>query len=477
MRRHRHAKIIATLGPASSDPGIIERLFLAGADVFRLNFSHGTHAEHRARMDAIRAVEKKTARPIGVLMDLQGPKLRLGTFREGPVMLDTGQGFRLDLDEAPGDRTRASLPHPEVFRALKPGATLLLDDGRLRLRVESYGEDYADTEVVTGGELSDRKGVNVPDVEVPFAGLTHKDQQDLDFGLEMGVDWVAPSFVQNVDQLRELRELMGTRAAILAKLEKPAAIERLDDIIALSDGVMIARGDLGVEMHPEHVPSTQKRIVRACRQAGKPVVVATQMLESMMWAPIPTRAEASDVAAAVYDGGDAVMLSGETASGNYPVEAVEMMDRIIKDVEADPYYRDLSDAQHPGPQPTTADAICEAMRTVAVTLPIVAVVTFTSSGFTTLRAARERPQAPVLSITPHIETARRLALVWGVHCVQSEDISRVSQMVNNACRFALGEGFAKGGEPLCIIAGMPFGTAGTTNLLHVAWVKEPKSGR
>lgn len=477
MRRHRQTKIIATLGPASSTPEMIERLFLAGTDVFRLNFSHGTHEEHRARVETIRALEEKAGRPIGILMDLQGPKLRLGTFREGQVTLDTGQGFRLDLDEAPGDRTRATLPHPEIFRALKPGATLLLDDGRLRLRVESYGTDFANTEVVTGGELSDRKGVNVPDVEVPLSPLTQKDQRDLEFGLEIGVDWVAPSFVQSLEHLRELRRLVGTRAAILSKLEKPAAIRQLDDVIALSDGVMIARGDLGVEMHPEQVPSLQKQIVRACRQAGKPVVVATQMLESMMWAPIPTRAEASDVAAAVYDGVDAVMLSGETASGNYPTEAVEMMERIIRDVEADPHYRDLIEAQHPKPQPTAADAICEAMRTVALSLPIVATVTFTSSGFTSLRAARERPKAPILSITPHIETARRLALVWGVHCVQSEDISRVSQMVNNACRFALRDGFAAGGQPLCIIAGMPFGTAGTTNLLHIAWVKEPKSGR
>lgn len=475
MRRHRHAKIIATLGPASSTREVIEGLFCAGADVFRLNLSHGTHDEHRQRIEFIRSIEAKTGRPIGIMLDLQGPKLRVGTFREGHVTLDSGQGFRLDLDKAPGDRTRASLPHPEIFRALRPGATLLLDDGRLRLRVARHGEDYAETEVVTGGELSDRKGVNLPDLDVPVAPLTAKDQQDLEFGLDMGVDWVAPSFVQTFQDLRELREIVGKRAAILAKLEKPAALRQLDDIIGLSDGVMVARGDLGVEMHPEQVPSTQKRIIRACRQAGKPVVVATQMLESMMWAPIPTRAEASDVAGAVYDGVDAVMLSGETASGSYPVEAVGMMERIIRDVEADPYYRDLTDAQHPGPQPTTADAICEAMRAAAQTLPIAATVTFTSSGFTSLRAARERPKVPILCITPHVETARRLSLVWGVHCVQSEDISQVSQMINDACRTALHEGFAKAGEPLCVVAGMPFGTPGTTNLLHIAWVQDSKT--
>jgi len=475
VRRHRNAKIVATLGPASSSPELIQRLFRAGADVFRLNLSHGTHEEHAARVRIIRELEVRAGRPIGVLMDLQGPKLRLGTFREGPVRLDSGQGFRLDLDRAPGDATRASLPHPEIFSALRPGATVLLDDGRLRLRVQRYGEDYADTEVITGGELSDRKGVNLPDVAVSISPLTDKDRHDLEFGLALGVDWVAPSFIQSIDDLRELHELVGGRAAVLAKLEKPAAIEHLEEIVARADGVMVARGDLGVEIPPEQVPRVQKHIVRVCRGLGKPVVIATQMLESMIRLPLPTRAETSDVASAVYDGVDALMLSGESANGAYPVEAVAMMDRIIRDVEGDAHYRDVIDAQHPPADATTADAICQAMRSVAQTLPVAATVTYTSSGFTALRAARERPKAPILGLTPHTGTARKLALVWGVHCVRSEDIARVSQMVSNACRVALQDGLASPGQPLAIIAGMPFGTSGTTNLLHVAWVREPRS--
>src|SRR5213595_3343078 len=339
VRRRRHAKIVATLGPASASTEMIRLLFLAGVDVFRLNFSHGTHEQHRERLAQIRAVEQEVERPIGVLADIQGPKLRVGTFAAGPVMLKVGSSFRLDLIDEPGDVMRAYLPHPEIFAALKPGANLLLDDGKLRLQVKKSGRDFAETEVVVGGALSERKGVNVPDVVLPLSALTQKDRRDLEFALDLGVEWLALSFVQRPQDLDEARALTRGRAGIMTKLEKPSAVEALDAIVEKSDAVMVARGDLGVELPAEKVPAIQRRAVRACRRQGKPVIVATQMLESMISSPVPTRAEASDVATAIYHGADAVMLSAESASGKFPVEAVSIMDRILVEVDADPHYR------------------------------------------------------------------------------------------------------------------------------------------
>ena len=475
MRRNRNAKIIATLGPASSTLERIQELFETGADVFRLNCSHSSFEELEDRIGKIRTLEQRSARPIAVILDLQGPKLRIGSLEGGRVTLEDGKAFRLDLDESPGNDRRAPLPHPEIFAALKPDVNLLLDDGKLRLQVTDCGNDFANTVVITGGELSDRKGVNVPDVVLPLSPFTDKDYRDLAFGLDMGVDWVAPSFVQRPEDLAQLHDLVAGRAAILTKLEKPAAIDHLDAIIAASDGVMVARGDLGVELPPERVPSVQKRIIRTCRAVGKPVVVATQMLESMIHSPIPTRAEASDVAGAVYDGADAVMLSAETAAGSYPVEAVAIMDRIIAEVEQDAQYRVGIDAGLPDPQPTPADAICDALHSIVHTLPVSVTVTYTSSGFSTLRAARERPEAPILSLTPNVDTARRLSLVWGIHSVQIPDIQRVQEMVERACQVALAESFAKVGETLVIIAGMPFGKSGTTNMLRIAQVQSPQA--
>jgi len=470
MRRQRHAKIVATLGPASSSEAMIRALFVAGADVFRLNFSHGTHEQHRERLDLIRKVEREVGRPIGVLADMQGPKLRVGTFANGPVNLVPGSAFRLDLDGTPGDATRASLPHPEIFAALKPGANLLLDDGKLRLQVKRCGKDFADTEVVFGGPLSERKGVNVPDVVLPLSALTAKDRRDLEFALELGVEWLALSFVQRPEDLDEARELTRGRAGIMTKLEKPSAVEALDAIVAKSDAVMVARGDLGVELPAERVPTIQRRIVRACRRAGKPVIVATQMLESMISSPIPTRAEASDVATAIYHGADAVMLSAESASGQYPVEAVQMMERIVGEVESDPYQRELLGSLQTPSQPTSADAICAALDVIAELLPVAAIVTYTSSGSTSLRAARERPLPPILSMTPNVATARRLTLVWGVHSVHTDDVADVAAMVERACHCARDEGFAKPGDTILISAGMPFGTPRATNLLRIAQV-------
>ncbi len=471
MRRNKHAKIVATLGPASDDKATIQALFEAGADVFRLNFSHGKQEDHKRRLDLIRGIERDSGRPIGVLLDLQGPKLRIGTFPGGPITLADGAAFRLDLDSAtPGNASRVALPHPEIFAALEVGTELLLDDGRLRLRVASFGPDFADTRVVNGGTLSDRKGVNVPGVVLPLSALTEKDRADLAYGLQLGVDWVALSFVQRPEDVVEVRTLVGGRAGIVSKLEKPAAIASLDAIVAESDAVMVARGDLGVELPAEQVPSIQKRIIRACRKAGKPVIVATQMLESMVGAPVPTRAEASDVATAVYEGADAVMLSAESASGRYPVEAVHMMGRIIRHTEADPNYRTSIDASRPDPQPLAADAIGSAMRHVTGLLHAAATVAYTRSGYSALRMARERPEAPIIGMTPQLATARRLALVWGVHAVLCHDVADVPEMTDLAGRTALKEGFGTAGQTVVISAGMPFATSGTTNLLRIAQI-------
>ena len=468
MRRKRQARIVATLGPASSDKTTIETLFAAGVDVFRLNFSHGSHEDHAERFKIIREIEHQTGRPIGVLMDLQGPKLRIGTLRDGKVQLQPGERFQLDLDESPGDDTRAPLPHPEIFAALVPGTELLIDDGRIRLRVEACNAHCAETVVMVGGTLSNRKGVNVPGVVLPISPLTEKDLADLAFGLELGVDWVALSFVQRAQDVAEARKLVGDRAWIMAKLEKPAAIDQLDDIVAEADGIMVARGDLGVELPPQQVPVLQRRIIRAARRAGKPVVVATQMLESMVAAPIPTRAEASDVATAIYVGADAVMLSAESASGSYPVEAVTIMDQIICEVEADPAWRNSLDASYTPAEANTPDAICQALRDVTSLMAPVATVTFTASGFSTLRAARERPLAPIMGLTPQPATARRLSLVWGVHPVPYEEIHDVNEMISHAGKAAVEAGFAHNGDLIIVIAGIPFGRSGTTNLLHIA---------
>lgn len=471
MRRRRCAKIIATLGPASADHATISALFAAGVDVFRLNFSHGTHEDHRARYDTIRQIEAETGRPIAIMADMQGPKLRIGTFKDGPITLKTGDKFRLDLDKTPGDQNRAPLPHPEILQALEAGTDLLLDDGKLRLRVTKADPKFAETEVINGGPLSERKGVNVPNVVLPLSALTAKDRRDLAYALSINVDWIALSFVQTPDDVAEARKLIGGKAGVLVKLEKPAAIDRLNEIVELADAVMVARGDLGVEMPPEDVPGIQKRIVRTCRNAGKPVVVATQMLDSMVNSPSPTRAEASDVATAVYDGADAVMLSAETAAGNYPIESVEMMNRIVRRTEGDDQYRILMQASHPTPDRTAADAITAAAAQVAETIGAKCIVTYTTSGSTTLRAARERPAAPIIGLTSNLQTARRLAIVWGVHCDHTEDVQNFTDMVNKACQMAIQDEFAVKGDRLVITAGVPFGTPGATNVLRLAWVE------
>jgi pyruvate kinase len=471
IRRRRRTKMIATLGPASSSPEVIERLFRAGADIFRLNFSHGSHEDHAARIAIIREIERKTGRPIGILADVQGPKLRVGKFAGGRVQLQAGQTFRLDLSPVPGDVRRVQLPHPEIIAAARIGTTLLLDDGKLRLGVTRQRDDHLETEVLVGGPLSDRKGVNVPDVALPIPALTEKDRADLAFVLDQGVEFIGLSFVQRPEDVAEAKAIADGRAWIMVKMEKPQAVEHMEGILDLADAVMVARGDLGVECPPEEVPLIQKRIIRAARSRGLPVVVATQMLESMISAPTPTRAEASDVATAVFDGADAVMLSAETAAGQYPFEAVNIMDRIVARTEQDPGWRAATDAARPDPRHTSSDAIAAAARQVASTIDAEAIAAFTATGSTALRVARERPAAPIIGLTSSERTARRLALVWGAHPVLSKEPASMSDTVAKAVRSAVTEGFAVVGDEVVVVAGIPFGKAGTTNALRVAIVE------
>ncbi|MCB1538260.1 MAG: pyruvate kinase [Rhodospirillales bacterium] len=471
LPRQRRTRIVATLGPASSDRAMIEKLFRAGADVFRLNFSHGTHDDHRARLGIIRELEKDVGHPIGIIADLQGPKLRVGKFANKAIDLRAGMVFSMDLDETPGNEARVCLPHPEIIAVAHPDMMLLVDDGKVQLRVREQHKDRLVVEVVSGARLSDNKGVNVPGVILPIPALTEKDRRDLVAALDMGADYIAQSFVQRPEDVAETRKLSGGHAKVMAKLEKPSAIERAEGIIELSDAIMLARGDLGVEIPPERVPPVQKHIVRRVRAAGKPVIVATQMLESMISAATPTRAEASDVATAIYDGTDAIMLSAETASGQYPVEAVAMMDRIARSVENDPYYRPIMDAEHPDiAGDDVSDAISASAHFIARDINAAAIATFTTSGFTARRAARQRPVAPILCLTPQIDVARRLTLSYGVHPVHDTSVKDFDGVVARACAIAREEGMAEKGQRIVITAGVPFGTPGSTNVIRIAWV-------
>ena len=469
--RTRRTKIVATLGPASSSPEMIRKLFLAGVDLFRLNFSHGTAEDHGARLHAIRALEKEFGRPVGALADLQGPKLRIGKLVGDSMPVTAGQIIRLDLDPTPGDAKRIPLPHPEVIEALNPGQRILLDDGKVRIVIRDKGADHLIAEVVSGLKLSNNKGFNVPDVVLPIPALTEKDRRDLTTALNLGVDWIAQSFVQRPEDVAEAKRLIDGRAALMIKLEKPSALLCLDEMLALCDGVMLARGDLGVEIPPEDVPSVQKQVVRKVRYAGKPIVVATQMLESMIESPAPTRAEASDVANAVYDGADAVMLSAETAAGSYPIEAVTIMDRICQRVEGDAHYRQLMATNHPEAENEASDAITVAADQVARDIHAACIASYTTSGSTTLRTVRLRPAVPTLSLSHKPETARRLSVSYGVHAVIVPEVDTFAEAVQIATRVAAEEKLAKAGDKLVMTAGVPFGTPGSTNILRVAWVE------
>jgi pyruvate kinase len=470
MRRNRRAKIVATVGPASRSPEMLEALVRAGVDTFRLNFSHGTQDDHAEVHATIRSLELKAGHPIGILQDLQGPKIRVGTIKDGKIVVAAGEHVRFVMSGSDGDRMSIPLPHPEIFDAVSPGDDLLIDDGRVRVRVMGLDADSIDAKVVTGGVVSNRKGVNVPSAVLNLSPLTAKDRADLEFGLRLGVDWVALSFVQKPEDIIEARGLIGDRAGVMAKIEKPAALEHIDDIVRLSDAIMVARGDLGVEIPHEEVPGRQKELVRSCRLIGKPVIVATQMLDSMVAAPTPTRAEASDVATAIYDGADAVMLSAESASGQYPCEAVVMMSRIIESTERHRLYHSIINASQPGEEETAPHAVAAAAADLAAVIGASAIVAFTSSGTTAARIARRRPKVPILAITPDQSVSRQLCLLWGAHSVRSKDINSYEEMVDRATQTAISEGFARRADYIVVVAGVPFGEAGTTNILRVVQI-------
>lgn len=477
MQRARRARIVATLGPASRAPGTVKALAQAGVDVFRLNFSHGSHDDHAAALKAVRGAEMALKRPLGVLADLQGPKLRLGRFADVEIEVKSGHRMRFDLNPALGDATRVQMPHPEIFKALRPGMLLLLDDGRVRLRVGERTDEWCDVTVESGSKLSDRKGVAVPEAVIPVSALTPKDREDLAFALRLGVDWVALSFVQKAEDMAELKRIVNGQAACLAKIEKPQALNDLESILDYCDGVMVARGDLGVEMDPEEVPVAQKKILRAARQRGVPAIVATQMLESMTSAPAPTRAEASDVANAVYEGADALMLSAETAAGDYPLEAVTIMNRIMERVERDPLWPGLMDAEHAGMDIDDVDALVAAARKAAEASSTACMVVFTTLGGTARRMSRERPLQPVLALTPKPETARRLALVWGLEPRLGDQPTSLESLTDDAVEAAMLYGLAEPGQRVLILAGTPFGAPGAANLLRLAHAPAHAEGR
>lgn len=468
MRRQRNIKIVATLGPSSSDYDTIKALHLAGADVFRLNMSHGSHEEIAERHEIIRQIEAELNSPIAILADLQGPKLRVGTFKNGVEEITENEKFRLDLKDEVGTKDRVQLPHPEIFQALHEGAHLLINDGKIKLIVEKCGPEFADCLVLNGGEISDRKGVNVPDVILPLAALSEKDRADLEFICDLGIDWLALSFVQRAEDILEARNLIAGRASVISKIEKPSAVKSFDAILKVSDGVMVARGDLGVELPVQNVPPIQKRLVRKCRAAAKPVIVATQMLESMIESPMPTRAEVSDVATAIYEGSDAIMLSAESAAGQFPILAVETMNNVAIEVESDPTYTEVMEASRRAKRNSVADGIVSAAREIAETTDIKAICCFTQTGTTALLTARERPRVPIIALSSEIGTARRLALTWGTNCVLSGSKNRFKEAVVSAVRAALAEGLANETEQVVITAGVPFNITGTTNILRVA---------
>ncbi|WP_166936250.1 pyruvate kinase [Rhizomicrobium electricum] len=475
MRRRRKTKILATIGPASSTPEMIRALFEAGADVFRINMSHNSHAELADKVRVIRELEENVGRPIAILADLQGPKIRLGTLPNGERDLAKGEKVHLVRKPSVESGDDIPIPHAEIFAAIQPGEVILIDDGKVRLKIEDVGKDEADAIVENGGVIKNKKGINLPDTVLPIPAMTPKDRSDLDAALALGVDWIALSFVQRPDDMADLKKIVGNKAGCLAKIEKPRAIDWLPEILDLSDAIMVARGDLGVELPVQEVPGKQKLITKMARKAGKPVVVATQMLESMITAPVPTRAEVTDVANAVFDGADAVMLSAESAAGDYPVEAVSMMDKIAMTVEGDPQYIPIMNSQRNEPESTTPDAIMAAVHEVTSTIHARAVVCWTKSGSTALRAARERSDAPIIALTPQLEVSRRLSLVWGLHCIYTEDAQDLDDMVDRAARFAFLEGFAKPGERIVVTAGVPLRTPGATNMLRVAFVGPQKS--
>ena len=466
-------KIIATLGPTTSSLDTIRNLANAGVNAFRLNFSHGDYQTHKNNFTAIRKVARENKTHYSILADLQGPKLRIGDFKDGSIHLKEGNAFRLDMKNKLGDIKRVSLMHPEIYQVLTPGMVLLLNDGQIKLQVTEYGSDFVDTIVLVGGELSNHKGVNVPDVALPISALTEKDKKDLDFALKMGVDWVCLSFVQQPEDVKLAQQIISNQAGVIVKIEKPTALNHLDEIIDLTDAVMVARGDLGVECPLETVPTLQRNIILKCRQKGKPVIVATQMLESMIKAPVPTRAEVSDVATAVYEGADCIMLSAETAIGSYPIEAVSMMKRIIMSTQKDESYSThLESSALPTDDKAISTAITSSMRQMVKALEHPdCIITFSASGKTAQRASKERLLIPILNLTASEKVANKMALVWGVNSIVTGSLKELMRVPDYALKIAKKEGYTNTGDEVIISAGIPFGTEGSTNIIHIAKVK------
>ena len=474
LRRNRNVKIVATLGPSSSTEEMVSRLFEEGVDVFRLNLSHGLHDEIKKRHEIIRKVENKFRRPICILADLQGPKLRCGDFKDKQAELVAGQTFVFDNERALGNSKRVYLPEFEVFKSLKKDSKVLVNDGKIKLVVKEVSENFVSTEVLVGGIISDKKGINVPDQLLPLSALSKKDLSDLEFVCNLGIEWLGLSFVQRAKDIKEAKKIVRGRAAILSKIEKPSAVDAFDEILEETDAVMIARGDLGVELPIETLPPIQKRLVRQCRDSGKPVIVATQMMESMINSPVPTRAEVSDVAQAIYEGADAVMLSAESAVGNYPIEAVRTMNSIATEVEKEKTYRQLIESSRTPLKGDVSDAITVAAREVAETTNVKVICCFTETGTTASLTSRERPKVPIIALTPKITIARRLTLNWGFHCIVTEELERFKMAVVNAAKAARMYGFANNDDKIIVIAGVPFNVSGTTNILRVAPADEKK---
>ena len=472
LHRNRKVKIVATLGPASDTKSEIKKMFLAGADIFRLNMSHGDHSAVEKRHNILRDLEREFSRPICILVDLQGPKLRCGNFEDEKVSVEVGQKFCFDLIESLGDKKRVCLPHPQIFRSVKEGDKLLIDDGKVALEVRKASEVSIECTVLNNGIISDKKGVNCPDSILDLAPLTEKDKKDLKFACTLGVDWIGLSFVQRAKDVDDVKKLLNGKAGIIAKIEKPAAVEEFDSIIESSDGIMVARGDLGVELPIEAVPPIQKRLVMRSRQMGKPVIVATQMMESMINSTTPTRAEVSDVAQAIYDGVDAVMLSAETAVGAHPEKVIQAVDKIAIETEKDPLYFQNLETSRSVSKEGVSNAITVAAREVADNINVKVICCFTHGGTTAELASRERPRAPIIALTPYTETARKLTLFWGLHCVVTTPVDRFKKAVMNAVKAAKLFNFASGKDLIIVIAGVPFNTPGSTNILRVVSLEE-----
>ena len=472
----RHTKIVCTIGPAVDSPEQLDRLIAAGLDVARLNFSHGTHEQHARRFQNVTEAAERAGKPVAILQDLCGPKIRLGEIGEG-VVLVRGQRYLLDGDPAPGDANRAPLPVPELLAALKPGDRLLIDDGLLELKVIGRDGSGVTTEVIGGGALSSKKGVAAPGVDIPVEAVTEKDEADLRFGLALGVDYVALSFVRSAADVRKLRQLMaaeGRSVPILVKIEKAEAVLNLDEILSEADGAMVARGDLGVELPIEEIAAVQKKVIRACNRRGKPVITATQMLDSMIRNPRPTRAEVTDIANAILDSTDALMLSGETAIGAYPIEAVETMARIAKSTERDlDHNAILRERQGFFGRDSITDAVADAVGSIALDQSAAAILCATTSGSTARAMAKFRPGIPIVATTTIVEVMRQLALFWGVSALHVKRPTSVDELLQKTVEAALAAGRIEDGDLVVLMSGSPVGVSGTTNLIKVHRVGQP----